>query len=83
SHAPGAHFQYASACSAILAGILRDTVGAGADGAAWLRTNLFDPVGMDSATPRFDEAGTWLASSFCFCTARDFARFGQLYLDEG
>lgn len=56
-HEPGAHFQYSSACSAILAGILRDTVGAGPDGAAWLREHLVEPIGMHSARPRFDESG--------------------------
>jgi CubicO group peptidase (beta-lactamase class C family) len=30
-----------------------------------------------------DAAGTFIGSSFCFCTARDFARFGLLYLRGG
>ncbi len=38
---------------------------------------------MKSATLRFDDAGTWIASSFVFATARDFARFGTLYLRDG
>jgi CubicO group peptidase (beta-lactamase class C family) len=38
---------------------------------------------MASADPRLDQAGTWIASSYCFCSARDFASFGQLYLDGG
>ena len=35
------------------------------------------------ATPKFDDAGTFIGSSFCFATARDFARFGLLYLRDG
>jgi CubicO group peptidase (beta-lactamase class C family) len=38
---------------------------------------------MRSAQPRFDAAGTWIGSSFCFATARDFAKFGMLYLRNG
>ena len=45
--------------------------------------SLFDRLGMPSAAPRFDHSGSWIASSFCFCTPRDFARFGLLYLRNG
>ena len=38
---------------------------------------------MTSADPEFDEAGTWVASSFLRATARDYARFGLLYLRDG
>jgi CubicO group peptidase (beta-lactamase class C family) len=48
-----------------------------------LERRLFGPLGMTSATPKFDRSGNWMASLFCFCTATDFARFGQLYLDGG
>lgn len=50
---------------------------------AFLRRELFERIGMRSAQPRFDEAGHWIASSFLFATARDFARFGYLYLRDG
>ena len=38
---------------------------------------------MRSADPEFDEAGTWVASSSLHATARDYARFGLLYLRDG
>jgi CubicO group peptidase (beta-lactamase class C family) len=38
---------------------------------------------MRSADPRFDQAGTWIASSYVWATARDMARFGYLYLRGG
>ncbi|KAI9020580.1 beta-lactamase/transpeptidase-like protein [Hyaloraphidium curvatum] len=50
---------------------------------SWLRRNLFDPIGMESAEPKFDAAGVWIASSFLFAAARDYARFGLLYLRDG
>ncbi len=48
-----------------------------------MRQRLFAPLGMSSAAPRFDAAGTFIGSSFCFATPRDFARFGLLYLRGG
>ena len=38
---------------------------------------------MTSADPRFDPAGTWVGSSYVYATARDFARFGELYRNDG
>ncbi len=51
--------------------------------AQFLRDRLFDPCGMTSATPKFDTAGTWVGSSYVYATARDFARFGELYRRDG
>ncbi len=43
---------------------------------------LFDPIGMD-AIAEFDAAGTFLGGSLVWADARDFARFGYLYLRDG
>ena len=43
---------------------------------------LFDPIGMD-AVPEFDSAGTFLGGSLIWASARDFAKFGYLYLRDG
>jgi CubicO group peptidase (beta-lactamase class C family) len=81
---PDTEFRYASGQSLILSRILGDIVGGGADGCrAFMRRELFDPIGMTSAAPRFDAAGTFIGSSYVFATARDFARFGLLYLRDG
>lgn len=47
-----------------------------------LQQRLFAPIGMN-ATATFDLAGTFIGSSYVFTTARDFARFGYLYLHDG
>lgn len=80
---PGTVTHYSSANSAIVAGLVRDVVGGPGDLRRWLDERLFGPVAMASPRLRFDGSGTWLASSYCSCTAGDFARFGQLYLDGG
>ncbi|MHB1137421.1 MAG: serine hydrolase domain-containing protein [Microthrixaceae bacterium] len=48
-----------------------------------LQDRLFSPIGVGSAELRYDEAGTFVGSSYLYATARDFARFGLLYLRDG
>lgn len=84
AHAPGSHFYYSSGTTNIVSRCLADAVGLhGAEFHGFMNARLFDPLGMSSATPKFDAAGTFIGSSFCFCTPRDFARFGLLYLRDG
>ncbi|MCZ4297203.1 serine hydrolase domain-containing protein [Henriciella marina] len=49
---------------------------------AFIRAVLADPIGMD-AQPEFDAAGTFLGGSLVWASARDFAKFGYLYLRDG
>jgi CubicO group peptidase (beta-lactamase class C family) len=80
---PDTRFNYSSATSNIVSGVVARTVGPGEPYARFLHGRLFGPLGMASADPEFDEAGTWAASSFLRATARDYARFGLLYLRDG
>jgi CubicO group peptidase (beta-lactamase class C family) len=80
---PGSRFNYASGTSNVISAIVARLIGRGEPYRSFLHRRLFDPVGMTSASPGFDEAGTWVASSSVQATARDFARFGYLYLRDG
>jgi CubicO group peptidase (beta-lactamase class C family) len=83
-HKPGAVWNYSSGTTNILARIAGNIVGGGRAGMeSYLRDRLFGPLGMSSAQPKFDEAGTFVGSSFVYATARDFARYGYLYLHDG
>ena len=83
-HPPGTVWNYSSGTSNILARVVGDVVGGGRAGMErFLRERLFEPAGMTSAVPKFDEAGTFVGSSFVYATARDFARFGELYRNDG
>jgi CubicO group peptidase (beta-lactamase class C family) len=80
---PGTRFNYSSGTSNIISGVVARTVGPGEPYARFLHDRLFGPIAMTSADPEFDEAGTWVASSYVRTTARDYARFGLLYLRDG
>ncbi len=80
---PGTRFNYSSGTSNIISGVVARTVGPGESYARFLHGRLFGPIGMKSADPEFDEAGTWVASSYLHATAQDYARFGLLYLRDG
>ncbi len=83
-HPPGAVFNYSSGTSNIIARLIGHVIGGGAaETERFLRDRLFAPIGMHSARPRFDDAGTFVGSSYVYATARDFARFGLLYLRDG
>ena len=48
---------------------------------AW--RELFNPLGMRDVTLEFDGFGTLQGSSYMLASARDWARFGLLYLQDG
>ncbi|MEE2893544.1 MAG: serine hydrolase [Pseudomonadota bacterium] len=83
-HAIGSVFNYSSGTTNILSRAIGELIGGGEAGMrAFMTERLFSPLGMLSPLPKFDSRGTWKGSSFCFCTAQDFARFALLYLRDG
>lgn len=82
-HEPGTVFNYSSGTTNIVSAICTRILGGPGPVADYLQTRLFDPLGMSSAIAKFDDAGTFIGSSFVYATARDFARFGYLYLRDG
>jgi len=83
-HAVGTSWSYSSGTTNIVSRCAARALGAsGPEFKEFMRRELFDPIGMASADPKFDDAGTFIGSSFCFATARDFAKFGTLYLRDG
>jgi CubicO group peptidase (beta-lactamase class C family) len=80
---PGSVWCYSSGSSNLVSAIAGRALGGGDSLARYLSRELFARLGMSSARERRDAAGTWIGSSFVFATARDFARFGLLYLRDG
>lgn len=83
AHPPDTVFNYSSGTSNLVARIVGDHIGRGPEATAWMHEHLFAPIGMHSAAPRFDTAGNFIGSSYLYATARDWARFGLLYLRGG
>ena len=78
---PGSRWYYASGSSNIISRYLHGVLGADYDG--FPRKALFEPLGMTSAVMEQDAAGDFVMSSFMYATARDWAKLGQLYLQDG
>ena len=87
SNTPGSEWYYSSGTTNIISRLLGDALG-DKNGShdktqAFIQTRLFDAIGMKTATAQFDPAGTFVGSSYVYATARDFAKFGELYLRDG
>jgi len=80
--APGEHFEYSSGTSNILSRIIRQTVGDD-EYYRFPYERLFYKIGMHNAIIEPDASGTFVASSYSYASARDWARFGLLYLNDG
>jgi CubicO group peptidase (beta-lactamase class C family) len=84
AHAPGTHWAYSSGTTNILSDVLRRAIErSGQDYHTWVYTHLFGPIGMTSAVFETDAGGTFIGSSYLYATPRDWARLGQLYLNDG
>jgi CubicO group peptidase (beta-lactamase class C family) len=81
---PDSRWRYISGSPNLVCRIMRETIGGSlAHYFAFPRRALFDKIGMRSAVIEPDATGTFVGSSFSYATARDWARFGLLYLQDG
>lgn len=83
AHEPATTFNYSSGTTNIVSRLVADAVGRGDDYHRFLAERLFGPIGARSARATLDASGVFIASSFLHASARDFARFGLLYLRGG
>ena len=82
-HARGAKFSYASGTTVLLARLWQGALADPSQALGYPRTALFEPLGMRTAVMEADARGTFVGSSYMHASARDWARFAQLLLDDG
>jgi len=80
---PGTRWVYSSPTTQVLARIIRDITGGPEQTLAFAWRELFNPLGMRNVTLEFDGGGTLQGSTYMLASARDWARFGLLYLNDG
>lgn len=87
---PGEKWEYSSATTVILADIASRALSDSTDPAErrkvindYLKSRLFEPLGMKSMVPEYDAAGTLIGGSLMHATARDWARFGEFLRNQG
>jgi len=83
SNDPGTYWKYSSGTTNIVARIIKQSIGGQAEYFAFPRKALFNPLGMRTAVIEPDASGTFICSSLMFASARDWARLGLLYLNDG
>jgi len=81
---PGSAWNYNDGNFIILSHLIRNAAGGRAsDVMRFAHQELFGPLGMRDVTIEFDAFGNPEGSSQMLASARDWARFGMLYLNDG
>ena len=79
----GTHWAYSSGTTNIISRAVRLAIGNDPAYRLFPRRALFEPLGMQTAVLEPDPSGTFVGSSYMYASARDWARFGLLYLHDG
>jgi len=80
-HDPGDDWYYSSGDTQLFSAIIKAATGM--EAGQYAQEKLFGPIGMKGARWSTDEAGHTLTWCCVYTTARNFARFGYLFLRDG
>jgi CubicO group peptidase (beta-lactamase class C family) len=80
---PGTRFRYANNDTLLAIRSLRAAINDDARYLAFPRTQLFEKIGMRHTVAETDWQGNFILSSQVWSTARDLARLGLLWLNDG
>ena len=81
---PGMKYNYSTGETNILSKIIKTKLKEqNLDYQNFISDNLSSKIGLKNTIFEFDDSGTFIGGSSVFANARDFARFGYLYLRDG
>ncbi len=83
AHEPGSAWNYSSGDANLLSGIIRREMADDDAYHAFPYEKLLHRIGMLNTVIETDASGLFVASSYSYGTARDWARFGMLFLNNG
>ena len=79
----GTKWTYSSGNPNVVTHQIRQTIGNDQQYYQFPYARLFHKIGMPNAVFEVDASGTFVGSSYIYATARDFARYGLLHLQDG
>ncbi|GAB5500626.1 MAG: serine hydrolase [Pseudohongiellaceae bacterium] len=82
-NSPGTVFNYSSGTANLLSRLHHDTLGGPQAAYDDFMTHVFRPMSFQHAVFEMDASGVFAGSSYFYASARDWARMGQLMLNEG
>lgn len=80
---PGEDWKYSSGTTNLLMGLVRESFSDEQAFLTYLYDSLFLPIGANSFIIESDQSGLPVGSSYGWATARDWAKMGQLWLQNG
>jgi CubicO group peptidase (beta-lactamase class C family) len=80
---PNTHWNYSSGTTNLLSLILRRQFKTQQEYLDFWYSAVIDKIGMSSMIVEQDMSGTFVGSSYAWATARDWSKFGLLYLNKG
>ena len=83
AYQPGTRFNYSSGTANVLARLYENALGGPAEARADYEQNIAAVLGFQHAVFETDAAGGFVGSSYLYASARDWARLGQVMLNEG
>ncbi len=83
-HDINTHWSYSSGTTNIISGIVKRAIGGSfQDYYKFTQEHLFHPLGISSAISETDASDSFIGSSYFYATGRDWAKLGQLMLQNG
>jgi CubicO group peptidase (beta-lactamase class C family) len=81
--AAGTKWYYSSGTTNIVSWLIRKQFDNDSAYYSFANTQLFNKIGIPDVIMESDPSGNRIGSSYLYATARDYARFGLLYMNDG